>query len=256
MKISTMFKKISKYNILAIFFWLGLWQLLSMKLGQEILLVSPVSAIKRLLELFQESFFWISIKNSFIRVSMGFLLGLILGSIFAVIATVKNSFRILLEPLMQTIQAVPVVSFIILCLIWVSSENLSVLISFMMCLPIIYRNILIGIRGIPKELEEMAKVFRVKKIKKIRYIYLSELSPYIKSACNIAIGLCWKSGMAAEVIAMPRNSIGENLYQSKVYLNTADLFAWTITVVILSILFKTVVIKLLDKLLNRLEISS
>ena len=205
-----MFKKISKYNILAIFFWLGLWQLLSMKLGQEILLVSPVSAIKRLLELSQESFFWISIKNS----------------------------------------------FIILCLIWVSSENLSVLISFMMCLPIIYRNILIGIRGIPKELEEMAKVFRVKKIKKIRYIYLSELSPYIKSACNIAIGLCWKSGMAAEVIAMPRNSIGENLYQSKVYLNTADLFAWTITVVILSILFKTVVIKLLDKLLNRLEISS
>lgn len=251
-----MFKKISKYHILAIFFWLAVWQLISMKLGQEILLVSPFSAIKRLIELSQEAEFWISVKNSLIRIIAGFGLGLLFGSLFAVIAAGKKWFRILIEPLMQTIQAVPVVSFIILCLIWISSENLSVVISFMMCLPIIYRNILSGITGIPKELEEMAKVFKVKRIKKIRYIYLSELSPYIKSACNIAIGLCWKSGMAAEVIGMPLNSIGENLYQSKVYLNTADLFAWTITVVILSLIFKTAVIKLLEKTLNRLEIKS
>lgn len=255
MKIFTIFKKINKYYFLAIIFWIAIWQLLSMKLGQEILLVSPFSAIKRLFELSQEKIFWISIRNSFFRISLGFFLGVIVASIFAVIATIKNVFKILLEPLIQTIQVVPVVSFIILCLIWISSENLSVVISFMMCLPIVYRNILSGITAIPKELEEMARVFRVKKIKKIRYIYLSELSPYIKSAFNIAIGLCWKSGIAAEVIAMPINSIGENLYQSKVYLNTSDLFAWTITVVVLSMIFKSFIIKLLDILLNRLEIN-
>ncbi len=254
MKIFTIFKRINKYHFLAIIFWLTVWQILSMKLGQEILLVSPFSAIKRLFELSQEKIFWISIKNTFLRISLGFIFGFTLASIFAVISTTKNTFKILLEPLMQTIQAVPVVSFIILCLIWISSENLSIVISFMMCLPIVYRNILSGIEAIPKELEEMARVFKVKRIKKIRYIYLSELSPYIKSACNISIALCWKSGIAAEVIAMPINSIGENLYQSKVYLNTADLFAWTITIIVLSVLFKNLIIKLLDIFLNKLEI--
>lgn len=255
MKISTIFKKISRHKISAILFWLVIWQLVSMKIGQEILLVSPFSAVKRLLELSFEPVFWISIKNSLLRIMAGFFLGLAAGSIMAAISSVKNWFRELVEPLISTLQAVPVVSFIILSLIWISSRNLSIIISFIMCLPIIYRNILSGIKSIPKELEEMADVFEIGIIKKIRYIYVSELSPYIKSGCSIAIGLCWKSGVAAEVIGMPLNSIGENLYESKVYLNTSDLFAWTIAVVILSILLKAVVIKTLDTIINKLEIT-
>lgn len=225
-----------------------------MKIGQEILLVSPFSAIKRLFELSYETTFWLSIGNSFIRISFGFLLSLAIGILLAIISSDKKSFKILLEPLIQTIQAVPVVSFIILCLIWASSKNLSVIISFLMGLPVIYRNVLEGIESIPKELEDMAKVFRVKKIKKIRYIYLSEVFPYIKSGCNIAIGLCWKSGIAAEVIGMPLNTIGENLYQSKIYLNTSDLFAWTIAVVVLSMLFKKIVMKIIEKIVSTMEI--
>ena len=249
-----MFRKISKTHVAAIVFWLALWQIASMKIGQEILLVSPFSAIRRLLELSTEGVFWLSIYNSFVRVATGFLAGFIAGILFAAISANSRYFRILIEPLMQVIQTVPVVSFIILCLIWINSKHLSIIISFMMCLPIVYRNMLSGINGVSKNLKDMAAVFKIGKAKRLRYIYLSELSPYIRSACSISIGLCWKAGMAAEVIGMPVNSIGENLYQAKIYLNTADLFAWTIVIVILSVILKKSFLWIINSLINRLEI--
>ncbi|WP_227433536.1 MULTISPECIES: ABC transporter permease subunit [unclassified Clostridioides] len=255
MKISTIHKKISKTHILAIIFWLIVWQISSMIIGQEILLVSPFSSLKRLFELSMKFEFWQSILFSFLKITTGFILAFIIGIISAIIASNKKNFRILIEPLILTIQSIPVASFIILSLIWISSKNLSIFISFLMVLPVVYRNILDGINSISRELNDMAKVFKVSKIKKIRYIYLSEVAPYLRAACSVSLGLCWKSGIAAEIIGMPANSIGENLYKAKVYLNTPDLFAWTIVIIIISICFQKGFLSLIDYLLKRLEIN-
>ncbi|MDY2631466.1 ABC transporter permease [Clostridium sp.] len=255
MKLSTTFKKINKAHILAIVFWLIVWQIVSMIIDQEILLVTPFATLKRLLELSIEVEFWKSIFYSFAKITTGFMLAFIIGIITAIIASNKKNFKILIEPLILTIQAIPVASFVILCLIWISSKNLSILISFLMVLPVVYRNVLDGINNIPRELEDMAKVFKVSRVKKIRYIYLSEVAPYLRAACSISLGLCWKSGIAAEVIGMPANSIGEKLYTAKIYLNTPDLFAWTIVIILISICFQKSFLKLIDLLLKRLEIS-
>ena len=255
MKISTIINKNNRNYLIATLFWLTIWQLVSMILGQEILLVSPVLAIKKILELSLELDFWISIWSSFIKITNGFILAFIIGIIFAVVASIKEKFRILIEPLMATIQAIPVASFIILCLIWISSKNLSIVISFLMALPIVYRNILDGILGISDELKDMAKVFKVTNKKKIRYIYLSEVSPYLRTASSVALGLCWKSGIAAEIIGLAENSIGEKLYQAKIYLDTAELFAWTIVIIIVSVIFKKLFLFIINFFLNRLEIS-
>ncbi|UWD48528.1 ABC transporter permease subunit [Clostridioides difficile] len=255
MKISTTLKKISKAHILAIIFWLIVWQIGSMIIGQEILLVSPFSSLKRLFELSMKFEFWQSILFSFMKITTGFILAFIIGIISAIIASNKKNFRILIEPLILTIQSIPVASFIILSLIWISSKNLSIFISFLMVLPVVYRNILDGINSISRELNDMAKVFKVSRIKKIRYIYLSEVAPYLRAACSVSLGLCWKSGIAAEIIGMPANSIGENLYKAKVYLNTPDLFAWTIVIIIISICFQKGFLSLIDYLLKRLEIN-
>lgn len=255
MKISTTLKKISKAHILAIIFWLIVWQIGSMIIGQEILLVSPFSSLKRLFELSMKFEFWQSIFFSFIKITTGFILAFIIGIISAIIASNKKNFKILIEPLILTIQSIPVASFIILSLIWISSKNLSIFISFLMVLPVVYRNILDGINSISRELNDMAKVFKVSRTKKIRYIYLSEVAPYLRAACSVSLGLCWKSGIAAEIIGMPANSIGENLYKAKVYLNTPDLFAWTIVIIIISICFQKGFLSLIDYLLKRLEIN-
>lgn len=254
MKISTISKSKS-ISIWAIVFWLLVWQISSMIISQEILLVSPVSAFQRLIELSTSIEFWRSILFSFIRITTGFLLALIFGSLFGIISSYKKWFRQLIEPLILIIQAIPVASFIILCLVWISSDNLSIFISFLMVLPIIYRNILNGISEVPKDLIEMATLFKVSKIKRIKYIYMSQVAPYLRSACSVSLGLCWKSGIAAEVIGMPTGSIGDNLYQAKIYLNTKDLFAWTIVIILISIGFQKIFLKLIDFTLKKMEIS-
>ena len=110
--------------------------------------------------------------------------------------------RELLSPLVAVVKAVPVVSFIILALIFFSSENLSLLISALMVFPPVYLNVLEGIGHTDVQLLEMARVFRVPALRGIRYVYLPQVLPYFRSACGSALGLCWKSGIAAEVLSL------------------------------------------------------
>ena len=253
MKNSTMRNNKKQTYLVALIFWLIVWELTSRIIGQEILLVSPVSAFQRLFVLSLELDFWKTVLLSSAKISFGFFLGIVLGMILAIVSSLNRTVRILLEPIITTVQATPVVSFIILCLIWLSSKNLSIFISFLMVIPIIYRNVWSGIENIPTGLLEMATVFRVDKKRLVRIIYVSEVFPYFRSACNISCALAWKSGIAAEVIGIPKYSIGEQLYTSKVYLLTADLFAWTIVILLLSVIFKYLVLAIFDRLVIYLE---
>ena len=147
--------------------------------------------------------------------------------------------EVLLRPLMLTIKSIPVASFIILALMWLrSAGNLAVFISFLMVLPVVYTNTLAGIRETDARLLEMAAVFRVPPAKRVRYLYVPAALPYFRSACTVGLGLCWKSGVAAEVIGITSGSIGEALYNAKILFSTAELLAWTVVIVLLSLAFE------------------
>lgn len=251
---STMSVKTSYWGrIAAAVFWIGLWQLAAVWLGQEILLASPVSVIRKLIELVQTAEFWKSIWFSFGRIAAGFGLALLLGILLAAASYACSLVEILLKPLTSVMKATPVASIIILCLIWISSRNLSVFISFLMVFPVVYANVSEGLRQTDRKLLEMAEVFGVGIRKKICYIYLSEVLPYLLTACSLGLGMCWKAGVAAEVIGVPDGSIGEKLYHAKIYLNTPDLFAWTIVIILISVLLEKCVLGLLRYLVHWVE---
>lgn len=237
----------------AVLLWLAAWQVGAMALGQEILLVSPVSVLMRVGELAVTAEFWQSIAFSLARIAGGFLLAAAAGVLLAGLAARFRRIEELLAPLILTIKAIPVASFIILVLIWVSSRNLSILISFLMVLPVVYTNVLSGIRCTDPQLLEMATVFDLPAMRCVRYIYVSQVLPYFRAACTVALGLCWKSGIAAEVIGVPKGSMGEKLYSAKIYLDTPDLFAWTLVIVIISLAFERLFLAGLDVLVSRLE---
>ncbi len=171
----------------------------------------------------------------------------------AALSAVSRTVKALISPLMRLLKAVPVASFIILALLWIKSANLSVLISFVMVLPVIYTNVLQGIESADKKLLEMAKVYRMKPSKQFRYIYLPSVMPALTAGCSVALGFSWKSGIAAEVIGIPTGSIGEKLYEAKLYLMTGELFAWTLVIVLLSVLFEKLVMLLIHKLAQKLS---
>ena len=231
----------------SVLFWLAIWQLASMVVGKEILLVSPLRTIVRLGELCMEAFFWRAVGYTMARILLGFLLATAAGLTLAALAGRFKVVRELLTPFMLTVKAIPVASFIIVALIWFSSKRLSVLISFLMVLPIVYTNLLDGMDSIDGKLKQMARVFRLSPLRRAAYVAAPQLLPFFRAACSLGLGLAWKSGIAAEVIGIPAGSIGERLQRAKVYLETPDLFAWTLTIVLLSTACERIALRLLKR---------
>lgn len=243
-------KKINKYGfrVLAICFWLLLWEIASIRIKQEILLASPVSVFMTLLGFIKTPDFWQTILFSFIRIVSGFFLALVVGTIMAVLSYNSRLIRELFSPLFHVIKSIPVASFIILALVWIKARNLSVLISFFMVVPIVYINMEQGLKSVDEKLLQMARIFRIGKLQKIKAIYIPAVMPYFISAISVGMGFAWKSGIAAEVIGIPVGSIGEKLYEAKLYLMTKELFAWTVVIIIVSVVFEKAVMFLIHLL--------
>lgn len=227
--------------------WLVLWQLVSMWVGNDILMVGPVTTGRALLENIVTASFWKTIGCSILRIAVGFLAGVFVGLIMAAMSARFSLLEEILSPMLSLIKAIPVASFVVLFLIWWRSNVLSSVISFCVVLPNIYINTLEGIRSTDKRLLEMAEVFQVHGFNRFFYIYRPALKPFLDSSIRISVGMSWKSGVAAEVIGTPLYSIGERLYMSKIYLDTAGVLAWTATTIVLSILVERIILCLWEQ---------
>lgn len=234
-------------GVSAAVFWLAVWQIISMLVAQELLVPAPLAVLNALAGLVRTTGFWQTSCISLIRIVTGFLSGVIFGSLAAVLTTRYVLADTLISPLLRIIRATPVASFIILALVWIKTGWLPAFISFLMVVPVVWSNVENGIREIDIDLLEMAQVFRLGYFKTLVYVRIPSVMPYFIAACTTGMGLAWKSGIAAEVICRPDFSIGKQLQNAKIYLETPYVFAWTITVVMLSILLE----KLLVFITNR-----
>lgn len=220
----------------SILFWLAVWQLAAMAVGQKLLIASPIDTLLRWAQLIALSDFWRSVLFSVGHILLGFLLAATFGTLLAFLCIRFRRIDELLAPLLAAVRSIPVASFVIVALIWVPSRRLSVLISFLIAMPVIFSGVTTGLKQTDPKLLEMAQVFRMSPLRRLMYIDLPAVMPHFHAAAGTAMGLAWKSGVAAEVIGIPAGSIGENLYKAKVYLATPDLFAWTLTIVLASML--------------------
>lgn len=225
-------------KILIIFGWLLIWQMLSICIGNDILLVGPVETLETLLKLLMRGEFWGACLGSFLRIVLGFLAGTVLGILLAAASAGFKLLEEILAPPMALLKAMPVASFVVIFLIWWGSAQLATAISFCIVLPNLYINTLEGIKSTDEKLLEMAKVFELPIWNRFFYIYRPALKPFWDSAIKLAAGMSWKSGVAAEVIGLPEYAIGEQLYMSKIYLDTSGVLSWTLVTILLSAAFE------------------
>ena len=229
-----------------VLFWVLVWQSLALWVDNKILLVTPAQVLARLAELVPDGKFWITILHSFARIGLGFGLGTATAFILAALGSKYSFAEEMLEPLMTLLKTIPVASFVVLLLIWWGASSLAIAISFLIVLPNIYISTLEGIRSADPKMLEMAKVFELPATSVFFYIYRPALSPFLISSFRLALGMCWKSGVAAEVIGTPDYTIGEQLYLSKINLDTAGVFAWTIVIILLSLCFEKAMMYILN----------
>lgn len=227
---------------LTIAFWLGLWQLIYALTNNDVLVASPIKVAERLIAFLPDGEFWLSVWNSFLGVFRGYIIGVFLGVLLGISTALSDILHTLFKPFLTAVKTTPVVSFIILALVWLPKMRVPVFITVLMVMPIVWANIASGIRNTDRKLLEMASAYDFSFKSKLKLIYLPSALPSFFAACETAVGLGWKAGIAAEVLCTPDNTIGMNLKNSQVYIETADLFAWTAAVIILSLVLEKLLV--------------
>ena len=229
-------------------FWIGLWFLAAALVGKELLLPSPAQVVRRFCLLASGVDFWITICHSLFRVLTGLISATVLGVILAVLTERSALLKALLSPVMTLVKSTPVASFIILALVWLGRSVVPVFISGLMVLPVVWSNVSAGIAAQDPLLLELAQVYGFPRGRIFRRITVPTVLPYFRSALSSALGLGWKAGIAAEVLTVPQRSIGKMIYESKLYLESTSLFAWTLTVILLSLLIERLLLKLVRQI--------
>ena len=184
-----------------------------------------MAVLQRLWQLCGEGEFWYTVLTSLCRILLGFAAGVAAGVLLAAAAWRWQFVQAMVRPMVGVLKSTPVASFIILALVWVKTEQLATLISFIMVLPLVYKT--------------------------FHCCYLPAILPFFLSAVSSALGLAWKSGIAAEVLGRPLTAIGTKIYESKVYLETADLFAWTLVIILLSVALERLLLWVTDRVQKR-----
>lgn len=229
------------YTIISLLLWLVIWFIGAFFIDNELFLPKPLDVLRTLINLAGSFSFYKSILFTLRGISMGFLIGFGTGILLAVISYVNSFFKSFISIFIKGIKSIPVASFVILTLFWFAPSHLSILISALIVMPVIYTNVLTGLNDTPKDMLEFAKVYRLKPMYKIFYIYIpSVMSPLI-SAATVSVGYAWKSGVAAEIIGLINGSVGNELYKAKLYLDTPQLFAWTISIIAVSFICEKII---------------
>lgn len=228
-----------------------MWHCVHLAVGENILVPSPLSVLKRLFELCGESTFWLSVLVSLSRVVSGLFIGTVLGIFLAVLTANFSVLKNLFSPLLHIIKATPVASFIILAILWLNVENVPVFTAVLIVLPTVWANTEKGILSVDEKLLEMGKTFGLSPFESFFRITVPSVKPFFNAALNSAVGMAWKAGIAAEVISPHGKSIGSALHDSKIYFETADTFAWTAAVILFSVLLEKAILYITSERRNR-----
>jgi NitT/TauT family transport system permease protein len=226
------------YTALTVLFWLMVWQAASMIIRQSLYMPSPLETFAALTGLVKTDVFWLSVAFTFFRVVMGVALSFVIGILLAFFAARSMFLEQLLRPVVAAAKATPVMSIIMLALVWFTSSFVPIFSCILLCFPIFYTNTLSGLRSVDRQLLEMASVFRVSHRRIITGIIVPGVIPHIYSALAVCIGFSWKSVVAAEVLSSPKYALGYQLYRTKLYLDTPGLFAWTLAIIVISLIFE------------------
>lgn len=242
-------------TLLSVLFWGAVWAVVAHRTNNSFLLPNPKETLLRLFELAREKEFWTVTTSSLFRILIGIIAAVLIGTVVAILSSLHFTAHSLFSPVMTVAKVTPVASFILLAYLWIESSKLPIFITALIVIPIVWSNVCAGISSVDKDLLEVAKIYGFPFFKRIVRVYIPSVLPYFLAACRSALGIAWKAGIAAEVIAPTGNAIGTEIYFAKAYFETTDLFAWTLTVIILSIIIEKLLILGISSISKKLRVA-
>lgn len=228
-------------KIVTCLFWLAIWQAAAWLTASKLLLPGPADALLALGGLIRTKKFYMDIGWTAARCIIAMALSFAAGIPAAALSYKSDTARSILSLPVGFFKAVPVMAIIIYVILLAQSDWVAVIVCFFMCFPIVYTNILEGLDAMPSEYLEVGNVYGLSRLERAKYIYAPGLLPQMKAAIGLTAGLSWKAVVAAEVLSIPKYSLGYEMINAKYYLETANLFAYIFVIVVMSMAFEKVI---------------
>ena len=240
-------------KFIPILFWIMVWQIVAIVVDSTLLLASPFEVVQSLVYWLSQLEFYGAILNSTLHILLGFTMGCLIAAVLAAITYKIPMVKPWIMPLMHLVQTIPIASFIILLLIWYPSKYLSLIISLLMVLPLVYIQLDKGLNQLDSGLNDVTKVFHIHGVNHFRYILFPQLFPWLSTGLTMGISLCFKAGIAAELIGLPDHFLGSYLYQAKIFLASADLLAYTVVIIVISMVARKLINLLMAWMMERIN---
>lgn len=226
--------KIPLVSLTAVIFLLFLWWTAALVIDAAIILPAPHTVAVELFGLLGSARFWTSVLITFYRGITGFLISLIIGVVVGIAAGLSLPLHALFKPLIIVIRTTPVMSVVLIALLWFRTGTVPIFSTFLIAFPVITQNIIAGIRQTDTGLLEMGRSYGLSPGRRLLYISIPSVLPYLVSGAETALGLTWKVVVAAEVLSIPAFGVGSEMQLAQMSLETAQVFAWTAVAILLS----------------------
>ena len=236
------------FSLISIILFLAIWKIVSLLIGADIILPPPERVIHSITNIFVTENFTTRVMATLLRGFIGFIISYISGTIIGLLAGIFPLFRGFVQPIVSIIRSTPVISVILLALIWFNTDIVPIFVAYLMAFPIITANVIEGVTTVDKKLLDMARVYNIPLRKQIFHIYIPSILPFFIASASISLGIIWKVIIAAEVLSQPKWGIGTSLNEAKAFLLTEEVFAWTVMAILLSV-GTDILFKLLAKLI-------
>lgn len=230
--------KNNKGVIISCIMLLVIWEIVAIKLNNEIYLPNIEAVVLSMGEIFKESAFIPSVGSSLYRTIISFAGALVLSIMFGVLSLIYPFFKEVLKPLNAIGKTIPTMVLVVLALIWFDKDQAPYVVGFAIVFPILYEGIINSLDNVDKNIIEMCKVYEVTSLEKVKKIYLPIVKFYLTSILISTFSLAFKVVVAGEVHGQPKYGIGSAIQIEKMNFNTPAIFAWIIIIAIISILFE------------------
>jgi NitT/TauT family transport system permease protein len=228
----------------------GVWWLLSLSVPHYIL-PGPARVWEALQLIAGNGDLWSNLGITFWRVAVGFVVATLIGLPFGIVLGASKRVGEFFEPVIPVLNTISSAIWAIFAIIWFGISNATtIFVVFMTAMPLIITNVWQGTRTVNADFIELAQVLRMPHWKVMTKIYLPTILPYFFSGARLAFGFGWRVSLVAETIGSS-SGVGYRLRQAADLIRTDQVFAWTLTLVIMMATIEMGMLKPLENYLFR-----
>ena len=229
-----------KRRFITILILIILWQSMALLVDREILIPLPSHVFTQMFNDLSDPSFYYTVFTTLFRVIKGLALAVSIALIMGVTGGLYPKVADYFSVINDIIKSIPNISYIIIILIWLGSESSVIIVSFFILFPTFYANVLLAMNSLSKDLQDVMKVYPESSYHKLIKVYLPQIYPYLLSALRVGFGLGFKVSVMAEILTQVQIGVGKQLSFDRNMLDMTGIFAWTIWIIIISLLVENI----------------